>query len=203
MKRMALGAALVAAMAAQTPAAQAAVITFATPLSGAIEVPPNASPGTGKAVVTINDVANTMDVQVTFANLLGTTTASHIHCCTATPFDVTATAMVATTTPTFPNFPLGVTSGTYSHGFDLTDASTYNPDFITAHGGTVAGAEAALIAGLEAGEAYLNIHSTFAPKGEIRGFLQQVPEPSSLSLVAAALGGIILFIRRRRPVSRL
>ena len=160
MKWMALGMVLIAA-AVQAPVAQAAVITFATSLSGPNESPPNASPGTGNAVVTINDVANTMAVRVDFTGLLGTTTASHIHCCTEPP----GTAMVATTTPTFPDFPLGVTSGTYDRLFSLLDPSTYNPAFITAHGGTVAGAEAALIAGLEAGEAYLNPDS---PDGSMK-----------------------------------
>src|SRR5262249_42319686 len=92
-----------------------------------------------------------------------------IHCCTATP--LTGTAIVATTTPTFPGFPLGVTSGSYSMSFDLTQSSSFNPAFITANGGTTASAEAALAAGLVAGEAYLNIHTAMFPNGEIRGFL--------------------------------
>ena len=92
--------------------------------------------------------------------------------------------MVATTVPTFPGFPLGVTSGTYDQMFDMTLASSYNPAFITAHGGTVASAEAALAASLADGTAYLNIHTTVRPGGEIRGFLlQSVPEPSGLILL--------------------
>src|SRR5262249_10918988 len=75
------------------------------------------------------------------------------------------------TTPTFTGFPLGVTSGTYDHTFDTLSASSYNPAYVTAHGGTAAGAEAALAACLSAGGAYLNIHSTVDPGGEIRGFL--------------------------------
>jgi hypothetical protein len=47
----------------------------------------------------------------------------------------------------------------------------WNPAFITAHGGTPASAETALLAGLAANEAYLNIHSNTHPGGEIRGFL--------------------------------
>ena len=54
----------------------------------------------------------------------------------------------------------------------MTLASSYNPAFVTAHGGTVAGAEADLLAGLKAGQAYLNIHSSTFPGGEIRGFLR-------------------------------
>ena len=51
--------------------------------------------------------------------------------------------------------------------------TSYNLAFVTAHGGTTASAAAALLAGLEAGQAYLNIHTTMFPGGEIRGFLQE------------------------------
>jgi hypothetical protein len=47
----------------------------------------------------------------------------------------------------------------------------------------LAGAEAALALGLAEGKAYLNIHTSFAPGGEIRGFLNEVPEPASLALL--------------------
>ena len=152
-------------------------------LSGPAESPPNPSPGTGFAQVTVDTgfsgLDDTMQVEVTFSGLLGTTTASHIHAATASPG--TGTAGVATTTPYFAGFPLGVTSGSYSNTLDLTLASSYNPAFITANGGTTAGAEAALLASMAADTAYLNIHTTVVPGGEIRGFLTPVtvPEPSS------------------------
>lgn len=170
------------------PAAHADTITFTAILSGALESPPNASPGTGSATVTIDTTLNTMLVNVTFSGLEGTTTASHIHCCVAP----SGTAIVATTTPTFPGFPLGVTSGTYiSPLFDLTLASSYNSAFITANGGTPTSAEAALLAGMKAGDSYLNIHTTVVPGGEIRGFLVQTPEPGTLLLLGSGLVGLI------------
>ena len=127
--------------------------------------PESAASGTG--VVFWDTTTSMMTVNVTFAGLTTANTASHIHCCVAAP----GTAGVATVTPTFTGFPTGVT-GTYSHTFDMTLASSYNPAFVAGHGGTVAGAEAALLAGLQSGQAYLNIHTPTFPGGEIRGFLR-------------------------------
>lgn len=154
--------------------AQAAVITYNVVLNGPSESPPNASPGVGTAVVEVNATAHTMRVYVpSFSGLVGTTTASHIHAATAVPF--TGTAGVATTTPTFSGFPLGVTAGSYDNTLDMTLASSYNPAYVTAHGGNTTQAETDLFQAIADGRAYLNIHSTSFPGGEIRGFLTPAP----------------------------
>jgi hypothetical protein len=183
------GAVLVAvALASLTPPCRADIIRYGVVLNGPSESPPQPSPGTGLAEVDVDTVANTLHVQVTFSGLLGTTSASHIHSPTAAPF--TGTAGVATTSPTFPNFPLGVTSGSYDMTFNLLQSTTYNAPFLAANGNSPAAAEAALLASFASGTSYLNIHTSFAPGGEIRGFLTPlgpgqipgVPEPSSLAL---------------------
>src|SRR4051812_25010896 len=128
-KRLSSAAALAAAL-ILSPSVNAAPITYIAQLSGPNEAPPNASPGTGQAFVTFDLAAHAMTVDVIFAGLLGTTIASHIHCCTIVPG--VGTAGVATQTPTFSGFPLGVTSGTYFNTFNTSLASTYNPAFVTA-----------------------------------------------------------------------
>ena len=146
-----------------------------------------------------DNVAHTLFIDVSWSGLVGPTTASHIHAPTVVAG--TGTAGVATTSPYFSGFPIGVTSGSYVNTLDLTLASSYNnPAYITANGGTTAGAEAALAAAIAADEAYLNIHTSVFPGGEIRGFLVEVPEPSSMALVG--LGGAILaWAARKRAVA--
>ena len=191
----------VALVALSLMSANATIHQYDVYLDGPSESPANASPGTGFGTVAFDDFLNTLTLSVSFNGLLGTTTASHIHAATASPG--TGTAGVATTTPTFAGFPLGVTSGTYNNVLDLTLASSYNPSYITAHGGTTAGAEAALALALASGEAYWNIHTSAFGGGEIRGFLVAVPEPSGLALLG--IGGIVMAAAagsKRRAIER-
>jgi hypothetical protein len=183
-----LGAAVAASV---TSAARAEIIVYNVTMSGPAESPPNTSPGVGSGIITIDTIAMTMRVQATFSGLLGNTTAAHIHAATPSPFS--GTAGVATQTPTFVNFPLGVTSGNYDNTFDMALASSYNPAYITANGGTPASAFAALTAAMAQGRSYLNVHSTLFTGGEIRGFL---PAPGAAALLG--LAGLAA-ARRRRP----
>ena len=187
-----MGLFLVALLAA-TPS-RAHEMIFTAVLTGANENPLNASGGDGTAIITFDLDVVSMRLQTVFAELSGNVTASHIHCCTSPPGNVG----VATQTPTFTGFPLGGTFGAYDHTFDMALASSYNAAFITANGGTVSSAFAALLEGATAGRAYLNIHSTFAPGGEIRGFLKAVPEPSTYAMMLGGLFALGALSRRRQ-----
>jgi hypothetical protein len=196
-RHFALTAVVSALLVGTATGANATLLRYGVNFTGPGESPPNASPGIGVGLVEYNDSSHTLHLQVSFSGLTGTTTASHIHCCTATPF--TGAAGVATTTPTFAGFPLGVSSGSFDNTLDLTLASSYNPAYITANGGTTATAELALTAGFLAGKAYWNIHSSTFPGGEIRGFLEPVPEPGTLALFASGLLGLMFARRKPKP----
>ncbi|MEO6002542.1 MAG: CHRD domain-containing protein [Opitutus sp.] len=172
----------------------ASPVYFNATLSGPAEG--NASPGTGQAWVTYDPSAHTLQVNATFTGLTGTTTASHIHAATAVPG--AGTAGVATQVPNFPGFPLGVTSGTYqSATFDLTLLGSWNPAFVTAHGGTAAGAEDFFAAALWSGSSYFNIHTSTFGGGEIRGFLHVPDAAQSASLLLLGLASLIGLSRIR------
>ena len=186
-----------AALMAVAGAAQGAILIYAANLSGANEAPPNGSLAKGSAQVFVDDVANTMVVQASFIFLSSPASEAFIQCCTAAPFAGTADLAVTTVG----TFPAGVISGNYTHTFDLLAAGTYLPGFITANGGTPAGAEAAFLGGLSDGQAYFNIRTPNFPAGEISGFFAPVPEPSTWALMLVGFGAVGAALRHSRKMA--
>jgi hypothetical protein len=182
---LALGS-FVGAVAATPGHAQAWYATLGPEVSGAT--------GSGSALFTLN--GNMLRVQFNWTGLSGNTTVSHIHCCTAVAG--TGTVGVASPVPSYPGFTAGVTAGSYDQTFDLLLASSWNAAFITSSGGTAEQARDRLLTAFGSGTAYLNVHSSAFPGGEIRGFVSVVPEPSTYALMGTGLIGLGVLARRRR-----
>ncbi len=171
--------------------AHSATTTYQAVLNGATETPPTGSPATGTVTVIYSDLSHILNVSLSFSGLIGgPAAAAHIHCCTLPGTNVGVAVP-------FVGFP-AVTSGTYNQSFDLSVTSTYTASFLSAGGG-----ETALIAGFGSGLAYVNIHDGLFPGGEIRGFLQPVPEPETYVLMLAGLGALGLISRSRKEAIRL
>lgn len=190
MKRAAL-AFICCALTAPAPAA-ASITIFDATLTGAQVNPATPSSASGSATVTVNDVLDTVSVNLVFAGLAVPATASHIHCC-APPGTNAAVAIPMT------GFP-SATSGSYSATFDLTNPTSWNAAFVTAHGGTTGTAFSYLLNGMLAGDSYINIHDSTYPGGEISGQLAAVPEPATWVLLLIGFGaiGTSLHVARRR-----
>jgi hypothetical protein len=193
MKRVLSVLALMAAAGLAAPAlAQSGGTTYRAIASGPSESPPNASFASSMVAIEINGTK--LFVDAPFRDLTGATVAAHVHCCTSSAF--TGTAPVAVP---FQGFPAGVRAGDYSGGLSLTDDSTFDPAFLASNGGTAQSAASALLAGMNANEAYVNIHTTQYPNGEIRGFVVQapVPEPAEWAMLGAGVAGLLWLGRRR------
>lgn len=191
MKKVLSALALVASTMALAPAAQGADIYRAVS-SGPAESPPNGSPGSSVATFEVD--GSLLRAEVPFRDLVSGTTVAHIHCCTLEAFTGVAPPAIS-----LMDFPLMVTAGEYTHTFDLGDPAVWEPAFLASFGGTPASASSALLAAMNANQAYLNIHTAQYPNGEIRGFVvaAPIPEPATWGMLGVGLAGLAVMARRR------
>jgi len=186
-KRLSLTGPLIFALALALPA-YADTISYTAILLGSNEVPPTGSPGVGVAIFTL--AGNLLNIDENFTGLTAPASAAHIHCCG--PLGVNE--IVAVPFTPFPNS----TFGSFNATVDLSLAATYTAAFITQEGGTVADAEAGLIAALNSGNTYANIHDANFPAGEIRSQIAVVtPEPGSLLMLGTGVIGFAQTIRKK------
>jgi hypothetical protein len=189
-------------LSAMTVSVNVSAANYSAILSGAKEAPPNASPGLGVVVIDFDPSTHLLEINASFAGLLGETYAAHIHCCTAAPF--TGIAGVMTQIPNLSGFPLGVHNGVYSHSYDTSQPLSWSPGFLSDFGGSTALAEAAFETALKSGTSYFNIHTSYASAGEVRGFftpmaaVSPVPEPQSIAMLGVGLPALLMLARRRR-----
>ena len=132
---------------------------FGTHLTGDEEVPPNDSRAQGQAIFQVNEDETEISFRLTVANLENLTQA-HIH--RGQPG--TIGGVVVWLYPEAPPSRLipGRTQGTIGQGV-ITDSDVV---------GSLAGqGVAGLLAEIRAGNAYVNVHTTQLPVGEVRGHL--------------------------------
>jgi CHRD domain len=141
-------------------------VTYKATLSGANERPnPNTTTGTGTWTGTLDTQTNVLTYTMSYTGLSTNSTASHIHA----QGDATTTANVVLNFQNFAGATTVFTPGTTSG----SAAGTVNLS-----GGTVTGLSItgdSLKKAMDAGMAYVNVHTTANPGGEIRGQIVKQP----------------------------
>jgi len=127
-------------------------------LIGFNEVPANVTPASGDFSATIDETAQTIAFTLTFSGLEGTTTASHIH--VGQPDVAGGVSAFLCGGGSKPACPA---SGTVTGTIVASDVIGPVPQ------GIDPGQFDKLVQAIEAGKAYVNVHSSRFPGGEIRG----------------------------------
>ncbi len=130
---------------------------YTVTLSGAQEVPPNGSPGTGTGSVELNGAETLIAARLSWSGLTSNASAAHIH------------------GPAGPGVNAGIL-----FGFTGVPAATAGsiPTQVFA-------ISAAQVAQLKAGQFYFNVHSVTLPGGEIRGQIVDTVTPTCSYTVVA------------------
>jgi hypothetical protein len=150
--------------------AAAATLIYQATLTGAAERPtPVSTSGSGTATLTVDDVTGAWTLTGSFTNLTGNASNAHIH----GPANTTGSAGFIKQL----QYTSDVTAGSISGSSVATSAFTSTQ-----------------LIDLSNQLHYVNIHSSFATNGELRGQLVPVPEPSVAALGLLGLG----LVRRRR-----
>jgi len=131
---------------------------FTTGLSGASEVPANASAGSGFSSVTVSEDATALDFRL-YVNDLDDVTMAHIHVGSPDENGPVAALLFG------PEDPGVAADGLIAEG-TITEAD------LVATAGVFDGTMAQLIQLMETGETYVNVHTETIPAGEIRGQLE-------------------------------
>lgn len=154
--------------------------------------------GSGSLLVEFDEHSNILTLTASFSGLSSPTTVAHIHCCAGAFPAVAGVALAGGPGNTLINFPSGVLALNYSQNFDMGQSSVYSNAFRNANGGTANGARDALLAAFNSGLAYMNVHTSAFPGGEIRAQISPIPEPSTYGLMALGLIGLGTLARRRQ-----
>lgn len=140
------------------------------------------SNGIGSITLDYNSSADLFTYTLSWSNLTGNATASHIHF-----------GAVGVNGPIIVPFFTTPMPGTDTISGTLTNANVTGADGIT----TIAEVATAI----EDGNAYVNVHTAANPGGELRGQLSIAPEPGTAGLLVMALGAGLFLAARFRPRS--
>jgi hypothetical protein len=185
MNKTFLNVAAAAAMLVGASGAHAVVYTFNASLNGTQEVLPNASMGTGTAILSYNDMGTVVTGDDTFifsmfaSGMSGSALAAHIHM-----------AQVGVNGPVIQGLGAG-------NGFAFIGL----PGGVLIGGGPLPAPSPTFLGTLTAGMGYVNVHTASFPGGEIRGQLIQVsavPEPSAYAMLLAGIAALGFVARRRQ-----
>lgn len=137
-----------------------------TQLQGFEEVPAISTPATGRFTARINHEAETIDYELSYSGLQGSITQAHIHFAQK---GVNG-AIVIFLCSNLGNGPAGTQACPNSPG-NISGTATASDVLAVSAQGIGAGQMHKVLRAMRSGIAYVNVHSTLFPGGEIRGQL--------------------------------